>query len=238
MYANAEAKIVPFKFPGECEVLLMARDGYWARSVPKTLTSPLYLTGASRADLAIRCTGTSTIVVDGNVVGSLDVDDSAAPDSYPSPYDTAGEAWTPNFPSYLRDLTLEKDVVNGGKISMGASSINGDHFDPKRPIYNITSGDVVEWSVHSSHNHPLHLHMFPMQVRDSGCGNGYEKGEFYDTYAAGTCFVRFAAETFGGMAVLHCHILEHEDNGSMVWMGVNGGEIASGDGSSYQCLVS
>ncbi|MDX1622120.1 MAG: multicopper oxidase domain-containing protein, partial [Nitriliruptorales bacterium] len=49
----------------------------------------------------------------------------------------------------------------------------------------------------------------------------------YDTLAA-NCSVRFdlnaaTSSVYSGMTIMHCHILEHEDQGAMTWLDVKGG---------------
>jgi hypothetical protein len=61
----------------------------------------------------------------------------------------------------------------------------------------------------------------------SPCGP-YEAGEFYDVIA-GNCDLRFdmsTAQAYAGRTIFHCHILQHEDQGAMGWMQVNGGRPA------------
>jgi hypothetical protein len=59
-------------------------------------------------------------------------------------------------------------------------------------------------------------------VTPGGCG-AHEEGEFYDTISAdGDCTVRFRTADIGQRCVLHCHVLFHEDSGSMSWVNVTG----------------
>jgi hypothetical protein len=43
--------------------------------------------------------------------------------------------------------------------------------------------------------------------------------------------VQFNAVNIGGRAVMHCHILRHEDGGAMSWLNVPGG-LTSGPGTN------
>ena len=88
----------------------------------------------------------------------------------------------------------------------------------------IPFGSIVEIFQVNSVEHPLHLHIFPMQVIDT-CP-GYKIGEYYDsimTISSGpqdpnSCRLRFTAATHIGKVMLHCHILKHSDNGAMMWL--------------------
>jgi hypothetical protein len=56
---------------------------------------------------------------------------------------------------------------------------------------------------------------------DCGSGGAFEDGEWYDTIA-GSCLVRFDTDpatttAYNGRTIMHCHILEHEDQGAMTW---------------------
>jgi FtsP/CotA-like multicopper oxidase with cupredoxin domain len=71
-----------------------------------------------------------------------------------------------------------------------------------------------------------------------GCGPAYEEGEFYDTISApGDCTVRFRTADIGQRCVLHCHVLYHEDNGSMSWVNVTGDGMPMNNvqSPSYSC---
>jgi hypothetical protein len=65
---------------------------------------------------------------------------------------------------------------------------------------------------------------------DIGCGGFLERerGDWHDTLltaSAGggtTVTVRMQTDTFTGKAVVHCHILEHEDEGMMAWFSITG----------------
>ena len=70
----------------------------------------------------------------------------------------------------------------------------------------------------------------------------FEQGDYYDTlYGGGT--IRFKTNTFGGVVVIHCHFLSHEDSGAMGTMKINGGcdgdfnnfEYSADNPSNYIC---
>jgi hypothetical protein len=70
------------------------------------------------------------------------------------------------------------------------------------------------------------MHVYHMQIAPpGGCGGMYENGEYFDIISSqvGDCKVRFKLLDYGGRVVLHCHILRHEDGGTMGWVNVTGG---------------
>ena len=68
--------------------------------------------------------------------------------------------------------------------------------------------------------HPYHMHINHMQlttVGGGGWGGWHQEGDFVDTYL-GTGTVRFITADFKGEAMMHCHLLLHEDMGCMAQM--------------------
>ena len=225
----ADANAIPktLSIGEQCEVALMARDGVWRTMVPKELTTnSLSLTGASRADLAIRCSGDASISVGSTQVANIYTD--GTPDATVHPYAQDGVSqWASFRPAYLRDLR-GATVSNFERINMGARTVNGTKFDADVPNLTTTADGVQEWNVKGAGNHPFHLHVYHFQAQ-SACGD-YEAGEYYDVMAS-SCTVRFdlnpqTSTIFAGRTIMHCHILEHEDQGAMGWMNVIGGEPA------------
>jgi hypothetical protein len=207
---------------GACEAVLMARDGVWRTEVPKALpTGSINLTGASRADLGVRCSGSGSLSVGRQVVASIAVAGTA--NTGPSPYDgTTNFTWQSPRPVYLRDLR-SASVANSETINMGARTINGSKWDHMVPTFTLSPDGVQEFRIKGATNHPFHLHVYHVQVQ-AACGD-FEAGEYYDV-VAGNCTVRFdlsSATAYAGRTVMHCHILEHEDQGAMGWADVLGG---------------
>ncbi|MCO4760820.1 MAG: multicopper oxidase domain-containing protein [Myxococcales bacterium] len=207
-----------------CEVKLLARDGVWRTTAPKTLTTNgLSLTGASRADFAVRCQGDSTLSVNNTVVANVYVDGSA--DTAPNPYAADGvSSWSAARPSYLRDLRNETNV-NTESVQMGARTVNGSKFDHMTPTFSLAPTHVQEWSVNGAARHPFHLHVY--HVQSLNCGGDFEDGEYYDVVAS-NCSIRFdlnaaTSTPYYGRTIMHCHILAHEDQGAMGWLQVTGG---------------
>ena len=227
LVADQDSRPVDLEIGDGCEVALMARDGVWRTEVPKLLPdNKVTLTGASRADLAVRCSGNSTISVAGVQVANVVVA-GTPPSGDAHPYAEGGEQnqtlWSAVRPDYLRDLresTTGTIPVNSETIRMGARTILGRKFDASTPNLVGDAPGIQEWSINGAGQHPFHLHVYHVQVQ-SDCGS-FEAGEYYDVVAA-NCDVRFdmsEAEAYKGMTIFHCHILQHEDQGAMGWMDV------------------
>ncbi len=224
LLADSDARTKDVTVGSGCEVKLLARDGVWRTSAPKDLpTGTINLTGASRADLAVRCAGNSDIRVDNEVVANIVV--AGTPDPGPHPFAPDGvSTWSALRPDYLRDLSNETGV-NTEKISMGARTVNGGKFDVDTPTFTLAADAVQDWTIKGAVNHPFHLHVYHFQA--SGCSGDFEDGEYYDTMAS-NCSVRFdlnaaTSSPYQGRTIMHCHILDHEDQGAMTWMNVIGG---------------
>jgi FtsP/CotA-like multicopper oxidase with cupredoxin domain len=232
LIADADARMKTVTVGPECEAVLMARDGVWRTVAPLALPgNSIELTGASRADLAVRCGADSTITVGNTVVANIFADPTLPADETVGPYSNgaAGSTWSATRPSYLRDLR-NATVADARTINMGARTVSGDKFDADIPSFNIDVHGVQEWTIKGATNHPFHLHVYHQQMQGAcGSGGAFEDGEYYDTIA-GSCLVRFDADpdpqfatAYEGRTIMHCHILEHEDQGAMTWADVEFG---------------
>lgn len=224
LVADRDAREKTVAVGSQCEVALMARDGVWRTVAPSYLSSnSVTLTGASRADLAVRCGADSDITIDGQVVANVFVDGTADPTVHP--WDTdENTSWSAIRPDYLRDLRGETSL-NTETVSMGARTINGSRFDHDVPTFTLQADEVQEWTVKGARQHPFHLHIYHVQM-NGNCGN-YEDGEYYDVIAT-NCDVRFdlnefTSTVYEGTTIMHCHILAHEDQGAMGWTNIIGG---------------
>jgi FtsP/CotA-like multicopper oxidase with cupredoxin domain len=224
LIADADARMKTVIVGPECEAVLMARDGVWRTVAPLALAgNTIELTGASRADLAVRCSNDSTITVDNTVVANIFADPNLPADLTVGPYSdgATGTTWSAIRPGYLRDLRGEA-ADDARKISMGARTVNGEKFDAFIPSFNIDVPGIQEWNIKGATNHPFHLHVYHYQMQGAcGSGGAFEDGEYYDTIA-GSCLVRFDTDpttttAYDGRTIMHCHILEHEDQGAMIW---------------------
>lgn len=225
LLADRAANMKTLEFGPGCEVMLLARDGVWRTVAPKDLpTNILELSGASRADFAIRATANSWIKVNGTVVANIYT--SGTEDTSVHPFDTDGvSTWSALRPEYLRDLRNETNV-NLESISMGARTINGGKYNNDVPTLSLPANQVQEWSLSGAVQHPFHLHVYHVQaLSDDG---SFEAGEYYDVVAS-KMSIRFdlnqgTSTVYDGRTILHCHILSHEDRGAMGWLDVIGGD--------------
>ena len=117
-------------------------------------------------------------------------------------------------------------------IAGGKFMVNGESYDPAT-ARDLILGNIEEWTLTSAAgSHPFHIHVNPFQVSRildpqgvdvSLPGSGdpdYEstKGIWKDTlFVKGgyTLYVRTRYQRYIGEYVLHCHILDHEDQGMM-----------------------
>jgi spore coat protein A len=99
--------------------------------------------------------------------------------------------------------------------------INGKPFDPNRVDADPKLGTVEIWEFRnmSMMDHPAHLHQTMFQILDI---NGYPPPPTHagwkDTVnvpAMGTVRIIMRFADYAGKYVLHCHVLEHEDNAMM-----------------------
>ncbi len=222
--ADAGAMLREVGFGPECEVKILARDGVWRTVAPLDLADgTVNITGASRADFAVRTSSNSTITMNGMTIGTINVEGTA--DTYPSPFDANGQTWSADRPSYLRDLRGETNV-NNESVSMGARTVNGSKFSKLSPTFQLPTNQVQEWSISGNVRHPFHLHVYHVQALNSD--RDFEAGEYYDVVAS-SMSVRFdlndqTTTPFSGRTIMHCHILAHEDLGAMGWLDVQGGQ--------------
>lgn len=143
---------------------------------------------------------------------------------------------TPAFAPH-RTITDGELTPNSGQkvefnIAGGKFMVNGQPYDPKT-ARQLILGNVEEWTLTSAAgSHPFHIHVNPFEISrildakgvdvsvpDSG-DSEYAglKGTWKDTlFVKGgyTLYVRTRYERYIGEYVLHCHILDHEDQGMM-----------------------
>ena len=142
-------------------------------------------------------------------------------------------------PSRLRDFTSidrrsavrTREFTFSGNPSFGLPpvvdwKINGQHFDPNRPIAAPQYGDVEIWHIRNNKFlgllgliHPVHIHLVNFQIieRNGGPPRLHERG-WKDTVAVDRdedvkILMRFAG--YRGRYLIHCHNLEHEDHSMM-----------------------
>nr|WP_221244021.1 multicopper oxidase family protein [Cryobacterium roopkundense] len=117
-----------------------------------------------------------------------------------------------------RELVFSMGMGGMGGAMM-APTINGRAFDAARIDETVQLGSVEDWLLTntSTLDHPLHLHVWPMQIVEEG-GQPVDTVIWQDVVnipARSTTRVRIAFSDFSGRTVYHCHILDHEDAGMM-----------------------
>merc|ERR1719230_1624746 len=75
------------------------------------------------------------------------------------------------------------------------------------------------------------MHINPFQIQgglkatDHAISTYYQAGDWHDVIMspdAEDFTVRFQTDKFAGEQVIHCHLLEHEDEGMMGWLWITG----------------
>ncbi|POH63870.1 copper oxidase [Cryobacterium zongtaii] len=172
-----------------------------------TATSGGMMGGSGQA-----ATGTEVALATVTVTGDPVAAPGAVP-RQPAPLDLRGATVTAR-----RELSFDMGMGMGGG-SMMTFTINGQEFDPERLDTTVLAGSVEEWTLRntSEMDHPVHLHVWPMQIVDRG-GTAEAAVVWRDVVnvpARGQTTVRISFADFAGRAVYHCHILDHEDAGMM-----------------------
>lgn len=197
------------------------------------------LAPGNRADLLVTgSAGTSTLSAlpyDRGSVGGMMMgggNSRSADEIALATFTVAGDAVTPvtAIPKQAvqRDLrsatvTARRELVFAMGMGMGGGmmtpTINGHAFDASRIDTTVQFDSVEEWLLTntSTLDHPLHLHVWPMQIIEQD-GRPVDTTMWQDVVnipARSTTRVRIAFDDFSGRTVYHCHILDHEDNGMM-----------------------
>jgi len=129
------------------------------------------------------------------------------------------EKLDPNTATKTR--TFELAMREG--VTMGMHTINSKVFDMARVDEQMTSRATEVWDFKSLDDgaiHPMHVHGMQFQVvsRSSGPLNANDLG-WKDTvlvFPMETVRVVTRVGTYPGLYLLHCHTLEHEDDGMML----------------------
>ncbi len=131
---------------------------------------------------------------------------------------------TGTTPTNLSTITRLSNPVRTRSFSFdGMSRINGKVYDMNRIDFQVPLGDTELWhfTTKSAGPHPVHIHgaSFQIQSRTGGRGQlypweqGWKDTVLLDDNESVDILIRFNA--FRGVYLIHCHRLEHEDNGMM-----------------------
>ncbi len=152
------------------------------------------------------------------VVGGTPGAAPAAVPEQPVPRDLRGATVTRR-----RELIFAMGMGSGG-MGMGASmmsfTIDGKKFDPARIDTIVQGNSVEEWTLTNTSpmDHPVHLHVWPMQITEQNGTALIDSPVWQDVVnvpARSSIRVRIPFEDYTGKTVYHCHILDHEDAGMM-----------------------
>jgi FtsP/CotA-like multicopper oxidase with cupredoxin domain len=103
-------------------------------------------------------------------------------------------------------------------------TVNGVPFSKQAMPVRLTLNTAEEWVLKSKRNrHVFHIHVNPFEVvRVKGPAGTVARGEWRDTIEVPPGWeitIRTRFRDFAGKSVLHCHILDHEDQGMMQTVG-------------------
>jgi len=120
----------------------------------------------------------------------------------------------------------------GTSMTYANTHAGGNTMSDWPALATYTVGSVYELVVQGVNRHPLHIHVSPFQITSMPANSyfdGYfEVGDWHDTLMistlGGRVTVRQQTDKFTGKMVIHCHILEHEDEGMMAFISVTGTE--------------
>ena len=196
-----------------CEMQLLAKDGIYIRDFPRSIQTARIPPGG-RADLMVRCLQPATtypvIGLDGVTIATIQT--TAAPTVQSADL----QRWTPIYPEYLTDLqsaTASPGCACETEFD-GVGTVNGYSFDPNRGLHTSYLGAIVERLLEAQ-NHPYHQHVYPFQLISGFRDDGYHAvGDWHDTLA-GDGVIRYQPKVFPGKIMVHCHRLDHEDQGMM-----------------------
>jgi FtsP/CotA-like multicopper oxidase with cupredoxin domain len=224
-----------------CELKVLAYDGVYLRA-PR-LQSSVLLASGGRADVAVRCSvaGTHRIAsIDavvppyGSLGGQMPANLTALILNVAQ--QSSIQVDLPNIlpgpPVYYTDLVQTPEADIDGRNTIMLSNFPGENIVNGWPYngsvsYDMPIGSLQEWRLIGGQGpmplgsvHPYHQHVTHFQILESSLDtNGLVGmvGDYRDTvplYLAMNFTVRFKA-AIGGIMMIHCHVLRHEDLGMM-----------------------
>ena len=120
-----------------------------------------------------------------------------------------------------RSITFQMGMggMMGGGDGPMSFTFDGEEFDADRIDQQVSAGTVEEWVIANptTMDHPFHLHVWPMQLIESGGQpvNEPARRDVVNVPAQGQVRVLVDFARHPGRSVYHCHILDHEDAGMM-----------------------
>merc|ERR1712176_1431682 len=149
------------------------------------------------------------------------------------------------YPKYLSDLRdtqptkgcscetrmrdCPDDIIAAGNYDDEHKCINDKLFHPDEYIHSIPFGSIVERIISGNRIHPYHQHVYPFQLVFPYADDGsmtemdstyFQAGDWHDVFSSrsGNTFgqvIRFHTDVHFGRLMVHCHVLSHEDEGTM-----------------------
>merc|ERR1740139_216501 len=144
---------------------------------------------------------------------------------------TAG-SWSGGIskPCHLVDVYAQTKLTTTA-LSLGpAPQINGNRYaDSTTYEASFVVGAIHTLSLSGINAHPFHLHVNSFQLAaDPADTNGdyFKQGDWHDVLLIpdSAMDVVFQTDYYTGKRVIHCHILEHEDEGMMLVTQITGTE--------------
>jgi spore coat protein A len=140
---------------------------------------------------------------------------------------TSQRAHVPQTLTHIQHLHLPKKIAMTWNFAMSHDkhgmywSINGKRYDPKRVDHKVVLGSTEKWRLRNTSDitHYVHLHeeLWHTLRRDGHAPPPWERG-YEDTWRLdpGESVVVAAKFTdYTGDFMVHCHMLDHEDDGMM-----------------------
>ncbi|KEY61804.1 multicopper oxidase family protein [Lactococcus cremoris] len=221
-FINASANnFKTIKFPFKVRVI--AKDGYNLEQAYETQN--FNIAPGQRLDVEVVLTGKESktyTIKDGNAKVKLIYkgnDKSKAISPFiPLKADNLEKYVSDKVPDISMKLTEEMEM-NGSEMKM-REMINGEVF-PNTETFNVKVGQVYKVQFENADkmagmSHPMHIHGAHFQIISK---NGHPTNDttWYDTYPMDQGIKTDIAIKFDepGVWMVHCHILNHEDNGMM-----------------------
>jgi len=221
-FINASANnFKTIKFPFKVRVI--AKDGYNLEQAYETQN--FNIAPGQRLDVEVVLTGKESktyTIKDGNAKVKLIYkgnDKSKAISPFiPLKADNLEKYVSDKAPDISMKLTEEMEM-NGSEMKM-REMINGEVF-PNTETFNVKVGQVYKVRFENADkmagmSHPMHIHGAHFQIISK---NGHPTNDttWYDTYPMDQGIKTDIAIKFDepGVWMVHCHILNHEDNGMM-----------------------
>ncbi|KGJ72002.1 copper oxidase [Cryobacterium roopkundense] len=208
-----------FESPQDVEEVILAPGNradllVTSRAGTSTLRTLPYNRGTSGAMMGGSASNSAQVDLATFTVAGADVAAFAAVPDQPVPADLRSATV-----SARRELVFAMGMGGGMSGGMMSATINGQAFDATRIDTSVQFDSVEEWMLtnSSSLDHPLHLHVWPMQIiaQDGQPVDSVIWQDVVNIPARSTVRVRIAFNDFSGRTVYHCHILDHEDAGMM-----------------------